>query len=59
MTNTVIEKIFLGEQKYTVGIIFMFANLAGFFLNMRKLKINDRVSISILIVFTLIARCIV
>ena len=59
MNNKSIEKIFIGDQKYTVGIIFMFANLAGFFLNMRKLKIDDSVSISILIVFTIIARCIV
>ena len=59
MMNKLIENIFIGEQKYTVGIIFMFANLAGFFLNMRKLKIDDSISISILVVFTLVARCIV
>ena len=59
MLNKAIETIFLGEQKYTVGIIFMFANLAGFFLNMRKLKIDDSISISILVLFTIIARCIV
>ena len=57
--NDTIEKIFTGEQKYTVGILFMFANLAGFFLNMRKLKVNDSISIAILFIFTIIARCIV
>ena len=57
--NSIFDKIFTGDHKYTVGILFMFSNLAGFFLNMRKIKVNDSISISILIIFTLVARCVV
>ena len=57
--NNIIEKIFTGEQKYTIGMLFMFTNIAGFFLNMRKIKVNDSISIAILIIFTIIARCVI
>ena len=57
--NTIVKKIFTGEHKYTVGILFMFSNLAGFFLNMRKLKVDDSISVSILMIFILVARCVV
>lgn len=43
------NKIFTGDKKYTVGIIFIIGNIAGFFLNMRKLNVNDMESISILL----------
>lgn len=59
MDSLIVQKIFTGEHKYTVGILFMFANLAGFFLNMRKLKVDDTSTIMVLIVFTIIARKIV
>jgi uncharacterized membrane protein YjjP (DUF1212 family) len=53
------EKIFTGEHKYTIGMIYMFANLAGFFLNMRKLRIDDCTSICILSIFVAVARYII
>lgn len=42
------DKIFTGENKYTVGMVFIFANLMGFFHNMRKLKVGDFHTILIL-----------
>ena len=57
--STVFEKIFTGEHKYTVGLLFIFGNLAGYFLNMRKLKINDGFSLMLLCVMVFFARLIV
>jgi hypothetical protein len=57
--KNIINNIFSGEHKYTVGIIFIFGNLAGYFLNMRKIKVNDNYSIAILLTLMLIARLIV
>ena len=54
-----LDKLFTGETKYTVGIIFLIGNLAGYFLNMRKLKINDTVSIIILLLLMTLARLLV
>ena len=51
--------LFKGDTKYTTGIIFTFGNIAAFFLNMRKLKIKDSVSLSILAIFIICARLIV
>ena len=56
---TVLDNLFTGENKYTVGIMFMFANLAGYFLNMRKLKINDCISILILCIMIFVSRLII
>ena len=54
-----LENIFSGEHKYTVGLIFVFGNLAGFFLNMRKIKVPDNYSLVLLIIMILFARVIV
>ena len=54
-----LENIFSGEHKYTVGLIFVFGNLAGYFLNMRKIKVPDNYSLAILLIMTLIARVVV
>ena len=54
-----LENIFSGEHKYTVGLIFVFGNLAGYFLNMRKLKVPDNYSLAILLMMILLARIIV
>ena len=59
MKSSVIEKIFTGEHKYTVGIIFIFGNLAGFFLNMRKIKVSDNYSVAILLIMMIFARLII
>jgi hypothetical protein len=56
---TLNEKLFSGENKYTVGLIFLFGSLAGYFLNMRKLKINDLDSLLILCVMALSARIVI
>ena len=57
--NDLLDKLFTGETKYTVGIIFLIGNLAGYFLNMRKLKINDTTSIIILLSLMTLARLLV
>ena len=54
-----LENIFSGEHKYTVGLIFVFGNLAGYFLNMRKIKVPDNISLAILLLMTLVARIVV
>ena len=54
-----LENLFSGEHKYTVGLIFVFGNLAGYFLNMRKLKISDNFSLALLLTMILLARIIV
>lgn len=57
--SDLIDKLFTGETKYTVGIVFLIGNLAGYFLNMRKLKIGDTTSIIILLLITALARVLV
>lgn len=54
-----LENIFNGENKYTVGLIFVFGNLAGYFLNMRKLKVSDNFSLALLLIMILLARIVV
>lgn len=57
--TSVFDNIFTGEHKYTVGMIFIFGNLAGFFLNMRKIKVSDNYTIAILLIMMMIARLVV
>lgn len=57
--NELFNILFTGEQKYTVGLIFIFANIASYFLSMRKLKIDDKYSVFILLVFILIGKKII
>ena len=57
--SDILKNIFMGEHKYTVGLIFIFGNLAGFFLNMRKIKVPDNYSVAILIIFMFVARLVV
>jgi hypothetical protein len=57
--ESVWKNIFTGEHKYTVGMIFIFGNLAGFFLNMRKIKVSDNYTIAILLFMILLARLVV
>ena len=56
--NEIYNAIFTGNEKYTIGLLFIFANLANYFINMRKLKLNDNYSIVILILLVLTARII-
>lgn len=55
---SVANRIFVGENKYTIGFIFVFGNLAGFFFNMRKLDIPDSTSIVVLAAMAAAARCV-
>lgn len=52
-------RLFSGEHKYTVGLLFIFSNLAGYFLNMRKLNISDGTSVAILAAMASVARMVV
>lgn len=54
-----LNTLFKGDSKYTTGLLFTFGNIAAFFLNMRKLKIKDSISLSILALFVICARLIV
>ena len=56
---TVFEKVFTGKNKYTVGVIFMFGTLAGYFLNMRKLSVTDMHSVLLLVTLAITARLVV
>ena len=58
-SSGVLHKIFTGEHKYTVGVLFTFGNLAGYFLNMRKIHVDDSYSIAILLFMIFVARLIV
>lgn len=53
------NKIFTGKHKFTVGIIFIFGNLAGYFHSMRKINVSDTESIILLAIFIFLARLIV
>ena len=55
-SSNVIERIFTGPDRYTVGIIFMFANLASFFVNMRKLQFKDSEALLGLVLLAFSAR---
>jgi hypothetical protein len=35
------KNIFVGENKYTTGLLFMFATLMGFFSHMRKIEFDE------------------
>ena len=53
------NKIFTGKHKYTVGLIFVFGNLAGYFFNMRKVNVPDQQSVLLLVILTFFARLVV
>jgi uncharacterized membrane protein YjjP (DUF1212 family) len=42
MEKNNMKNIFVGENKYTTGLIFLFATLMGFFTHLRKLNFEDR-----------------
>lgn len=50
-----IKKIFVGENKYTTGILFMFATIMGFFTHMRKIEFDDMSTFVIILVVVLIS----
>lgn len=49
------KKLFVGENKYTTGMLFMFATLMGFFAHMRKLEFDDTHTFLIVLVVCVIA----
>lgn len=50
-----IKKIFVGENKYTTGMLFMFATIMGFFTHMRKIEFDDQSTFFIILVVVLIS----
>jgi hypothetical protein len=44
-----IKKLLLGPNKYTTGLIFLLANMMGFFAKMKQHKVSDRDSAVILV----------
>ena len=59
MELSLFDKLFVGEHKYTVGLLFIFGNMAGYFLNMRKIKVDDMQSFQILMCIIFVARLVV
>ena len=56
MSANISEKLFTGDTKYTIGLLFVLGNIAGFFVNMKKLKISDTSSYLILILLTIVGK---
>lgn len=50
-----IKALLLGPNKYTTGIVFLLANMMGFFAKMKENDVNTMDSFSLLTVVTLIA----
>lgn len=50
------KNIFVGPDKYYIGMLFIFANLMGYFNHMRKIHFSDNYSIGILFGLTIIAK---
>lgn len=49
------KKIFLGENKYTTGLLFTFASMMGFFSHMRKIQFEDSTTFAIIFVICVFA----
>lgn len=49
------KKIFLGENKYTTGLLFTFASMMGFFSHMRKINFDDSTTYLVIIVIVIVA----
>ena len=49
------KSIFVGENKYTTGLIFWIASTMGFFNHMRKLDIDEKHTFLMLLVLMFIA----
>lgn len=49
------KKIFVGENKYTTGMLFMFATIMGFFSHMRKIEFDDMSTFMVIFIVVLIA----
>jgi len=49
MKNNV-KQIFVGENKYTTGLLFMFATIMGFFSHMRRIEFDD--TYTFMVIFT-------
>lgn len=49
------KQIFVGENKYTTGLLFMFATIMGFFSHMRKIDFDDKSTFVVVFIVALIA----
>ena len=48
------KKIFIGENKYTTGLLFLFATMMGFFSHMRKIEFEEtEIFLVILVIITI------
>ena len=50
-----IKALLLGPNKYTTGLIFLLANMMGFFAKMKENNVNSPNTFGLLTVVTLIA----
>ena len=57
--KTTLQKIFTGEHKYTVGILYLLAHVASYFVAMRKVEIDDKESLFFLMFVALFIKLIV
>jgi len=49
------KKIFVGENKYTTGLLFLFATMMGFFTHLRKIEFDEKEIFIIIFVICTIA----
>mgnify|MGYP001029642575 CR=1 FL=1 len=49
------KNLFVGPNKYTIGLIYMFANLMGFFTHMKKNNVDGVSGVFILLGLAILA----
>lgn len=49
------KNLFVGPNKYTIGLIYMFANLMGYFTHMKKNNVDGFSGILILLIIAIAA----
>jgi hypothetical protein len=54
MKNNV-KQIFVGENKYTTGLLFMFATIMGFFSHMRRIEFDDTYTFMVIFIVALLS----
>lgn len=54
MKNNV-KQIFVGENKYTTGLLFMFATIMGFFSHMRRIEFEDTYTFMVIFIVALMS----
>jgi hypothetical protein len=54
MKNNV-KQIFVGENKYTTGLLFMFATIMGFFSHMRRIEFDDTYTFMVIFIVAILS----